>query len=126
MTEAQKFLIEKGYNDLIVNIRHGLRLEERIYVSDAMMEFLKEVNDGCNQEIQRTNRAKTKMEEPVDNLDLIRDVSSTIVDQILSDLTDRKGFDQEWNQVDDDIQEEIKQTWVEIVYGEIISSFTPT
>jgi len=126
VTEAQKFLIEKGYNDLIVNIRHGLRLEERIYVSDAMMEFLKEVNDGCNQEIQRTNRAKTKMEEPVDNLDLIRDVSSTIVDQILSDLTDRKGFDQEWNQVDDDIQEEIKQTWVEIVYGEIISSFTPT
>lgn len=38
-----------------------------------------------------------------------------LVDAILYDLTDRRGFRQEWDQVDDDIKDEIKQTWTGII-----------
>ena len=38
-----------------------------------------------------------------------------IVFGILSDFTDRRGLRQEWEQIDDDIQEEMIETWIEIV-----------
>ena len=38
-----------------------------------------------------------------------------IVDNIINDLTERKGLKQEWEQIDDDILEEIKETWTQIV-----------
>jgi hypothetical protein len=34
---------------------------------------------------------------------------------ILQDFTDRRGLRQEWEQIDDDIQNEIIRTWVEII-----------
>lgn len=34
---------------------------------------------------------------------------------ILVDLTDRRGLRQEWEQIDDEIQSEIKKTWEEII-----------
>ena len=36
-----------------------------------------------------------------------------IVNEILADLSDRKGFD--IYELDEDIQEEIKQTWIGII-----------
>ena len=42
-----------------------------------------------------------------------------IVDRILADLTDRRGLRQEWEQIDPDVQDEIKQAWIEIVKEEI-------
>ena len=38
-----------------------------------------------------------------------------IVDGIIKDLTDRRGLRQEWDQLDDEIQQEINDTWVAIV-----------
>ncbi len=38
-----------------------------------------------------------------------------IVFEILSDFTDRRGLGQEWDNIDDDIQEEIIQEWIDIV-----------
>ena len=45
------------------------------------------------------------------------DKSEQIVDAIISDLTDRRGLRQEWEMIDEDIQEEIKETWISIVKG---------
>jgi len=35
--------------------------------------------------------------------------------QLVSDLKDRRGLSQEWDQIDDDIQDEIIETWINIV-----------
>ncbi len=38
------------------------------------------------------------------------------VDKIINtDLTDRKGLENEWYQIDDEIQEEIRVRWAEII-----------
>lgn len=34
-----------------------------------------------------------------------------IVKAILDDVTDRRGWRQEWDEFDEDVQEEIKETW---------------
>lgn len=34
-----------------------------------------------------------------------------IVESIIDDLTGRKGLRQEWGGIDDDIREEIRETW---------------
>lgn len=38
-----------------------------------------------------------------------------IVKEIIDDLSDRRGLRQEWEQIDDDTQHEIRDTWVKIV-----------
>lgn len=38
-----------------------------------------------------------------------------IVSKIISDLRGRKGIGDEFDQIDADIQEEITQTWIDIV-----------
>jgi len=38
-----------------------------------------------------------------------------IVFDIISDFTDRSGLSQEWDQIDEGIQEEIIETWIDIV-----------
>ena len=37
------------------------------------------------------------------------------VEDIIKDLSDRRGLKSEWCQIDDDIQEEIKSIWVSII-----------
>ena len=34
---------------------------------------------------------------------------------IVGDLTDRRGLRQEWEEIDEDIQDEIFRTWVDII-----------
>lgn len=43
------------------------------------------------------------------------DVSTVILSEILADLTDRRGFRQQWEGCDDDIQEEIRRAWLKII-----------
>jgi hypothetical protein len=43
------------------------------------------------------------------------DKAEKIVNEILADLTDRSGLQNEWEQIDDGIQEEIKSEWIKIV-----------
>ncbi len=40
-----------------------------------------------------------------------------IVAAIIKDLTDRRGFRQEWDQCDAETREEIRSTWADIVRG---------
>lgn len=39
--------------------------------------------------------------------------------RILEDMTDRRGLRQQWEQIDEDIQEEIIARWIEIVVAEL-------
>lgn len=43
-----------------------------------------------------------------------------IVDDIVEDLTDRKGLGNEWEEIDEDIQQEIKDNWKNIILHYII------
>ena len=47
-----------------------------------------------------------------------------IVTKILEDLTDRKGLGNEWDDYDDEIQEEIRSNWENIIY-DILSKDAP-
>jgi len=40
------------------------------------------------------------------------------VEEIIFDLSDRRGLRQEWEQIDDDIVEEIKEKWQEIIFNQ--------
>lgn len=37
------------------------------------------------------------------------------VDEIVSDLSDRRGLGNEWEAIDEDIQDEIKESWKRIL-----------
>jgi len=43
------------------------------------------------------------------------ETANDIVDAIIYDLSDRAGLGNEWESVDADIQEQIKQEWIEII-----------
>lgn len=38
-----------------------------------------------------------------------------IIDEIIEDIQDRKGLDNEWENIDKNIQEEIKEEWFKII-----------
>ena len=42
-----------------------------------------------------------------------------IVDEIIKDISDRKGIGDEWDYIDEDIQDEIKEEWQQIVNKEL-------
>jgi len=42
-------------------------------------------------------------------------IEKEIVFAILHDFTDRRGLRQEWDNIDDDIKEEILEIWINIV-----------
>jgi trans-2-enoyl-CoA reductase len=46
-------------------------------------------------------------------------IEDRIVDAIVRDFTDRRGLRQEWEQINEDIQAEIKATWKKIVKREM-------
>ena len=42
-------------------------------------------------------------------------METKIVQEIIDDILDRRGFGDEWEQMSPEIQEEIKNEWIEIV-----------
>lgn len=42
-------------------------------------------------------------------------LAKKIAKEIIEDLCKRKGIGDEWNQMDEDVQEEIIETWAEII-----------
>lgn len=46
-------------------------------------------------------------------------VQRRIAFRILQDMTDRRGLRQEWEQIDDDIQEEIIEEWIGLIAAEL-------
>lgn len=49
----------------------------------------------------------------------IMPLSVRIVDRIWSDISSRRGLSQELDQIDEDIQEEMQQTWRAIIDEEL-------
>ena len=45
----------------------------------------------------------------------LENLATEIVDSIVDDLLDRTGLAGEWEEIDWDVQEEIKEVWREIV-----------
>ena len=41
--------------------------------------------------------------------------AESIVAALIEDLSDRRGLSHEWEAIDEDIQEEIRQEWLQIV-----------
>lgn len=44
-----------------------------------------------------------------------KEFANQIVDLIIYDLSDRRGLSGEWGRIDEDIIEEIKETWANII-----------
>jgi len=44
-----------------------------------------------------------------------RKLVAKIVEKIVCDLTDRRGLRQAWEGIDEEIQEEIRQAWANII-----------
>jgi len=47
------------------------------------------------------------------------DKAEKIVKALESDLTDRRGLRQEWEQIDDDVKQEIRKMWSDIIRKEL-------
>lgn len=45
-----------------------------------------------------------------------------IVEAIIDDLTGRRGLRHEWDNIDDDIQEEIRKAWRTIAFEKIVGA----
>jgi len=46
-----------------------------------------------------------------------QEVADLIVSAILHDLTDRKGLRHAWDDIDEEIQDEIKAEWIDLTVG---------
>ena len=46
------------------------------------------------------------------------------VDKIVRDLSDRRGLRQEWEQIDEDIQQKIRDVWTDIIRTEMSIQWT--
>ena len=44
-----------------------------------------------------------------------KETSTVVVGQIVADITDRRGLRQAWESVDGEIQEDIKDTWADLI-----------
>lgn len=49
----------------------------------------------------------------------LEDCAAQIVGEIIADLSDRRGLKHEWNRIDDDVQQEIKESWTAIVINHL-------
>jgi len=45
------------------------------------------------------------------------EIAELIVDAILHDLQGRKGLRHQWNEIDEEIQEEIRTEWIDLTIG---------
>ncbi len=46
--------------------------------------------------------------------------AKNIVKKLIEDLTDRCGFDHQWDETDEEIQKEIKKIWIGIIKEELL------
>jgi hypothetical protein len=54
MNDAQKYLLNNGCDDLILNDRKCTKVEDRLYSSDMMMEFARSYHDKLSKLHQPT------------------------------------------------------------------------
>ena len=71
--------------------------------------------------IERCDYCERRIDRPADpycdkkNTHPKPDIAQQIVELIEADLTDRRGLRQEWEHIDYDIQDEIRDTWAELI-----------
>lgn len=46
---------------------------------------------------------------------IVETIAEKIQSGILEDVTDRRGWEHEWYNMDEDIQKEIKESWIKII-----------
>jgi hypothetical protein len=51
-----------------------------------------------------------------------RIVAERVVAAIIYDLSDRRGLSHEWETIDDDIREQIIETWTKIVVANLVAA----
>lgn len=61
----------------------------------------------------------TLLEEYYKRSTLEMTISKKILFEILADFTDRRGLRQEWEQIDDDVQDEILSAWLKIIQNNL-------
>lgn len=49
----------------------------------------------------------------------LKPLAKRIRDAILADVTDRRGWRQEWDQFGPDIQKEVKRAWLQLIETEL-------
>jgi hypothetical protein len=50
-------------------------------------------------------------------------ISKIIIGKIEQDLSDRAGLADQWHEIDDDIKQEIRNSWMEIIEKEIVADY---
>jgi hypothetical protein len=49
----------------------------------------------------------------------LNELAAEVRDQILSDVTNRKGWRQDWDQFDADVRREIRQHWHKMIFNRL-------
>lgn len=52
-------------------------------------------------------------------------VARWITDGIVSDISDRRGLSDEWDQIDDDVKEDIIESWTQMIVTHIEEGYGP-
>ena len=54
----------------------------------------------------------------------MNEIFKKIVEDIISDITDRSGFGNSWEEIDLDTQNDIKEAWISILKDNLTSKLT--
>lgn len=113
--------VEDGYSINLEVYTGEESVMASVYLQNENGEYLAHIeSDDClkseysfkNEETQKEYSIKIQFTEEC--------ISENIVNEIIKDLTDRRGINNEWFSIDEDIQEEIKETWKNIIFKNII------
>jgi len=69
--------------------------------------------------VKPINRKMDVEIKPIENVS----ISKIIVGKIEEDLSGRAGLSNEWDQIDDGIKQEIRNSWMKIIDKEIVADY---
>jgi len=69
--------------------------------------------------VKPINRKMDVEIKPIENVS----ISKIIVGKIEEDLSERAGLSNEWDEIDDDIKQEIRNAWMKIIDKEIVADY---
>jgi len=69
--------------------------------------------------VKPINRKMDVEIKPIENVS----ISKIIVGKIEKDLSGRAGLSNEWDQIDDGIKQEIRNSWMKIIDKEIVADY---
>lgn len=74
------------------------------------------LSSGCSGPILYYMVKNHQFEHKLNN----KKIASVIVENIISDISDRRGLKREWGNIDKDIKLEIKETWTKMIHKELL------